>query len=473
MPIPVSRTMDSDTITVNEMIENQDELTDHGNEQARDYLLSIAEGALASVHPSAAVESAVRQEAQKLVVDDHEHDLTAIDDLYVIGAGKGSIAVVEALQTALDREITAGVVAEKSGQERSLPRIEVFGAGHPLPDETSSEAGERAREIAATAGDSDLVFACITGGTSAQLVAPPAGISLADLAETTDRLLGTGLRIDEINTVRKQCSMIKGGQLATAIAPATTITLVVVDEVAGEPWGPTTGDETTADDAIDVLCRHDLWSAVPRSIRTHLRKAARDQSTGTPTPAVVESLPTQTIVLADATDLCESAADTAAALGYEPLILSTSVEGESREIGIALASIAEEVATHRRPIEPPCVLISGGETTVNVADSNKVGEGGPNQEFALSVADRIAGRASITVLAMGTDGTDGPTDIAGGLIDGTTVPRLRDQDVDVVDHLRRHAASDGLQHTNDAIYTGPTETNLMDLRLFLVEDTSS
>ncbi|QLG61719.1 glycerate kinase type-2 family protein [Halorarum salinum] len=450
------------------MIERTESLTDHGNERARRDLLAIAERSLERVHPSNTVAAHVRRDGDRLVVDGEEYDLTSIDGVSVIGAGKGSVAVVEALQAALDRDVSAGIVAEKAGQERPLPGVDVVGSGHPIPDETGLEAGRRAREIADRAGSDDLVFVCITGGASAQLVSPPPAVPLVALAETTDRLLRAGLPIDEINAVRKHLSRIKGGRLAERLAPATAVTLVVVDEVAGEPWGPTVADGSTAADAVDALKRRGLWAEIPDPVRTYLRRPEGSASVAPPSPDRIGALPAQYVVLANAATLCEAAAEEAAALGYDDLILSTGVEGESRDVGTALASVAVEAATYDRPAPTPCVLVSGGETTVTVPDD--AGEGGPNQEFALSVALELADRESVTALALGTDGTDGPTDVAGGLVDGTTVPRLRERGVDPFTHLRRHDSSVPLRRANDAVYTGETGTNLMDLRLFLVTE---
>lgn len=494
------------------MIDDRSALTDHGNERAREALLAVAERALRAVHPDETVPSAVRIERADgddgLVVDGERYDLDAVGDVFVLGAGKGSVAVAEALLAVLDGAVavTDGIVAEKAGQERPLPgSVDVVGAGHPLPDAASRSAGERALELAAAAGPDDLVFACVTGGASAQLVAPASGLAVDDLAATTDRLLRAGLPIEEINAVRKHLSRLKGGRLAAAAAPATAITLVVVDEVGGAPWGPTVGDPSTPADAVDVLRRRGLWDEVPGAVREHLAAARERAGTGsepgaaratdaaaggagsdgagvgaevetfagapgrTPAPGTVAALPGQRVVLADATDLCEAAAAAAADRGYDPLVLSARIEGESREVGTALAGIAEEAALRGRPAEPPCVIVSGGETTVTV-ESEGDGEGGPNQELAVSVARRIAGDDAITALALGTDGTDGPTDVAGGLVDGTTVPRLRERGGDPLDALRRHDAAAALRRAGDAVSTGPTGTNVMDLRLFAVEE---
>jgi hydroxypyruvate reductase len=448
------------------VIRNRSALTDHGNEHARTDLLDIATTALETVHPRRTVPAVLDRDGTTLRVDNRAFDLDELADVYIIGAGKGSAAVVEEVLAVLGEYVTDGIVAEKRGQERLLDRVTVLGTGHPIPDERSLEAGMAAMDIAEEAGEDDLVIACITGGTSAQCVVPSDGISLTDLQETTEVLLHSGLPIDEVNTVRKHLSGIKGGQLAQHIAPATGVSLIVVDEVAGEPWGPTVGDETTVGDALDVFERHGLEREVPQAVREHLRHGDGSQGTETPTPDEIDSLDTVEIVLAEPHDACEAARDRAAEQGYDPMILSTAIEGESREVAIVFAGIADEIRTYGRPIEPPCVIVSGGETTVSVPDD--AGEGGPNQEFGLSFALETAGVPDVTALALGTDGTDGPTEIAGALVDGTTVPRVREMDTDPWDCLQRHDSSAPLTLVDDAVYTGATGTNVMDLRLLSI-----
>jgi hydroxypyruvate reductase len=458
-------------------VRNRDTLTDHGNRQAREALLDAAAAALDAVHPRRTVPAAVERDDARLRVGDRTYDLDAVDNVYVIGGGKGSAAVAAELDTLLGDRIDDGVVAEKatrSDRSRSTGAVAVVGAGHPLPDKTSAAVGRRALTLADAAGPNDLVLTPITGGASATLVAPADGLSSADLAETTDTLLSAGLRIEETNAVRKHCSASKGGRLAERIAPAATATLVVVDEVAGEPWGPTVGDRTTYADALDVLTRHGLIDAVPSTVVDHLRRGRDGGEPETPTPDDLATADTHAVVLAGPADAPEAARDHAAESGYTPLILSTTVEGESGAVATCLTAVAEEVATHGRPVAPPCMLISGGETTVTVGDGD--GDGGPNQEFALAAAveladtdnDHGADRPAITTLAFGTDGTDGPTDVAGGLVDATTVTRLSEAGFDVRDRLNRHDTTPALRAVDDAVVTGPTGTNVMDLRLTLV-----
>ena len=456
------------------VIRNRESLTDHGNGAAREVLLDVAEAALEAVHPCRTVPDTLEREGDLLRITDRSPelviDLGEFESVSIVGAGKGSVAVLEALAALVGEEVTGGIVAEKAGQERpveGLSAVDVVGAGHPVPDGTSLEAGRAVLDIADAAGDDDLVFVIVTGGTSSQLVAPAGELALSDLAETTELLLRSGLGIDEVNAVRTHLSELKGGRLATRLAPATVVSLIVVDEVAGEPWGPTVGDETTPEDALQVLADSHLADRVPTAVRRHLERVRESGTSGTPTAAELSALDGYTVVLADARDACEAARDRAADLGYEPLILSTTVEGESREVATAFASIADEARRYGRPAEPPCLLISGGETTVTVSDAD--GEGGPNQEFALQFALETAGLSGVTTLAIDTDGTDGPTDVAGGLIDGTTVPRLESRGVDASAHLRRHDARVPLDRAADAVYTGETGTNVMDLRLTLIE----
>jgi glycerate-2-kinase len=446
--------------------QNIRQLTDHGNQTARKELLQVADAALDRVHPRHSVPNAVCYNGNMLHIGDRSIDFTEADDIYVVGAGKGSVAIVEEIERILGNIISAGIVAEKTGQTRDLNYVDVLGAGHPYPDETSVEAGRRVLDLVDSAGEDDLVFACITGGASAQLVAPADGLSLNDIRETTRVLLSAGLAIDEINTVRKHLSELKGGLLAERSSPATVVTLVIVDEVAGKPWGPTIADETTFRDAINILERRSLTESVPRPVRAHLEYGTENENVETIDSNRILSLDTEEVVLAEAADACEAARDRALELGYEPLIISTSIEGESSEIAKAIAGIAREADMYGRPVEPPCILITGGETTV--ALSGDVGVGGPNQEFSLQFATEIDSVESVTALAIGTDGTDGPTDIAGGLVDGTTTRRLRSRDISPFDHLGQHNASEPLRAVSDAVYTGATDTNVMDLRLVAV-----
>ena len=461
-------------------VENRGALCSHGDTAARELLLDVVDGALSAVHPDRLVPERVALDGDALVVDGRSYDLDGVDRVLVVGAGKGSLALVRSVADVLGDRLSGGLVVEKRGQVEEydgeepedargggtvLDGIEVREAGHPVPDEAGRRAAQEVMEVAAGVGEDDLVLACITGGASALLPLPAEAITLDELAETTRLLLEAGAPIEDVNAVRKRLSRIKGGRLAAAIHPATTVTLVIVDEVAGEPWGPTVPDPTTFADATRALERHGLRDRVPRPVREYLTESRDDPERETPSPDAFEAFDARAVVLADAGDVCEAACDRAEERGAEAMLLSTVLEGESREVGTCLAGIAKEVAANGRPVEPPCALVSGGETTVTVGERS--GEGGPNQEFALGAALGIAGLDAAAV-AVGTDGTDGPTDLAGGLVDGGTTERAERRGVDLHDALRRHDAATALRELGDAVYTGPTGTNVMDLRVILV-----
>lgn len=448
------------------MIENKQSLTSHGNSHGRSSLLNICEEALNNIHPRSLVTKYVERSEDTLFVEKKRYDLSVIDDIYIIGAGKGSAAVVGALRERIGGHFTDGIVIKKCNQKSSIPDVTVREAGHPIPNDDGRHATQEVLDIAGSASEDDLVFVCITGGASAQLVAPPADIQINDIAQLTKAMLRGGLPIDEINTVRKHVSKVKGGHLFEEILPASCASLVIIDEVAGEPWGPTVPDPTSYEDAIGVLKKRSLWTEAPRPIRNRLIAGQRDDAPETPFPGSFAGKPGQIVVLADATDLCDAAVSAVENRDFNSMVLSSVIEGESRTVGTVLASIAKEIHEHNRPIKKPCVVVSGGETTVTI--SNETGRGGPNQELALQFALDASELDDVVLLAIGTDGTDGPTDIAGGLVDGTSATRAQKRNIDIFERIVSHDSSLALEMLDDAVQTGPTGTNVMDLRLLLV-----
>jgi glycerate 2-kinase len=446
--------------------QNKRTLCNHGNVDARADMLAVGSHAIRAVHPENTVPSRVAVAKSTLNVDGVSYDLANIDDVYIIGAGKGSSHLVSTLRTLLGTHLSGGVVVDKHGQGTPVQDIVFRESGHPVPDDDGRLAGNVVTELAKSVTADDLVFVCVTGGASAQLIAPPDGICVNDLAGLTETLLNAGLPIHEINTVRKHVSEIKGGRLTQLIDPARLVTLVLVDEVAGEPWGPTVSDDTTFADAVAVLRRHGLWTDTPTPIRDYLRRGAEGRIPETPDVDVLQRYDSQVVVLGDATDLCDAAAAKAIELGYDTQVLSSVLEAESREVGAILAGIAAEIEQRNRPLEPPCVLISGGETTVTVGDD--AGRGGPNQELAVQFATQIGRLDGVTLLSLGTDGTDGPTTVAGGLVDDRTQERATDCGVNLSEHVDRHDATTALEQLGDAVVTGSTGTNVMDLRLLTV-----
>lgn len=449
-------------------IKNKLALTSHGNAVGRKLIIDIIEYTLEALNPRDSVRRIIRIENRKLKVDRLEYALSKIKDIYVLGAGKGSVFIAEAIEDVLGDRIKDGLIVEKKGQSRKLEKIRILEAGHPIPDMAGYKAARSMFEIAKQAKDGDIVFFCVTGGASALLPFPAGGINLKDKIEMTDMLLKSGAKIEEINAIRKHISSIKGGRLARHIHPAEIINLIVVDEVAGAPWGPTVPDNTTFLDAIYALKKYGLYDRTPSSIRTHLEQGLKNPALETPKSADFQDIKVHNIILSNAEKACEFAHARAKDLGLNSIILSTVIEGESREVGTVLAGIAKEIAKNRRPIAPPCAVISGGEMTVTIPQ--EPGEGGPNQEFVLSFSLMIDRNERIVVASIDTDGTDGPTGIAGGIVDGYTVERAEELNIDISEHVMKHNASYVLKRLKDAIYTGPTGTNVMNLRVIVILD---
>jgi len=453
------------------IVKNVDELLSHGNVEGRKIALDIIDYAIREIDNYVLTRRMVRVIGSKFLVGDLKFDLKKVRNIYVIGGGKGCYAIAKALEEILEDKITDGIIIEKKGFGRKLGRIRVIEGGHPIPDEDSLRGGREVVEIAKKAGKGDLVIACITGGCSALMTYPADGISLDDVRKVTDLLLKCGAEIQEINAVRKHISAIKGGRLATYIHPAELVNLIVIDEVRGLPWGPTVPDTTTFKDAVSVLKKYELWDKIPESVKKHLERADPRWETPKEQDFRRMGIKMHNVVLANSETVCKAAEKRARMLGLNAMILSTVMEGESREVGVAMAGVAREVEMHGRPIEPPCVIIVGGETTVTI--TGDAGEGGRNQEFVLGAATRIAGSRNIVIASVGTDGTDGSTDVAGGIVDGFTVERAVKLGIDIHKELMRHNSFYVLRTLGDTVYTGPTNTNVMDLRLLVVTGRSS
>jgi len=451
------------------MIRNKVELLSRGNVEGRRLVLDMVEGGLEAVDPYAATKRLAHFDGRVVRVGDLSYQSSEIRDIYVVGAGKATFPIAKVLEEILGDRIRDGVINVKRGQEGELKRVRILRASHPVPDEEGMRGAQAVVELARNVKEGDLVFCAITGGSSALMPLPAPGITLEEKRTVTELLLRSGAVIREINAVRKHISAIKGGRLALLLGKATIINLTVSD-VIGD-WEDldcitdnTVPDRSTFTDAVAVLKKYDLWEKVPESVRSRLSKADPKEET----PKALPGIEIHTFMLATNSDACEGARRRGEELGLHSIILSTVVEGESREAGIVFAGMAKEVEARNRPVKTPCALISGGETTVTITDEH--GEGGPNQEFALGLALKIDGRRNITAVALGTDGTDGPTDIAGGVVDGYTVERAREKGIDVFQELRRHNASHVFRELGDAIYSGATGTNVMNLRIIVVTD---
>lgn len=448
------------------IIKNLDRLVSHGNIKGRKIIIDIIEHAIKAVDAYEATKRNVKLGNGKLVVENLSYCLSTIKHIYVIGAGKATFPIAKALEDILGDKIDEGIVIVKRGEKRRLKRIKVLEASHPIPDEAGLEGTKEIVNIAQKASDQDLVFCAITGGASALMPLPAENITLEDKKKVTDLLLKCGATIDEINTVRNHISIVKGGKLAKIIHPAKIINLIVIDEIAGRPWGPTAPDDTTFRDAIAVLNKYGLWEDVPEAVRQYLVKGATDPRMETLRSKDFRSLYVQNVILASNKELCEAAKKRAEELNLNSLILTKRLEGESREAGIVLASIAREIEDCNQPIRRPCAIILGGETTVKI--TGLCGKGGPSQEFALGAAIKIAGSKKIVVASIDTDGTDGPTEIAGGIVDGYTLNRAKKNGIDIYECLMKHNTHEALLALQDALITGPTNTNVMDLNVAVI-----
>ncbi len=435
----------------------------------------VLDAALVAVDPATAVAAHLRREGDLLHAGDRRYSLRDYDHVFVVGAGKAGAPMAQAAEALLGDHVTAGCVVVKYGHQAPTRTVRIVQAGHPVPDQAGLEAGSEVLALAAAAGPRDLVLCLLSGGGSALLEALPPGITLVDLRATTDLLLACGATINEINCLRKHLSLVKGGQLARAVAPATLVTLVLSD-VVGSPLdviasGPTVPDPTTWTDALAVVERYHLSERLPTGVVERLAAGRNGALSDTPKSGASLFDQAQTLIVADNAIAAEAARAEAERLGYHALILSTFVEGEAREVAKVAVALGREVQAHRRPVSPPACLILGGETTVTLG--SQPGQGGRNQELALAAAVALAGHPGITLVSLATDGSDGPTDAAGGIVDGETVSRGKALGLDALQHLDAHDAYAYLEATGALLRTGPTRTNVNDLILVFIDDSST
>jgi len=388
----------------------------------------------------------------------------------VVGAGKASGAMAAAAEAVLGDAIADGFVVVKDGYGAATRRVRMVEAGHPVPDARGEAAARELRAVAEGAGPDDLLLVLVSGGGSALTPAPVPPITLADKQTMTRLLLAAGANINQLNAIRKHCSLLKGGQLARAAAPARVHALLLSD-VIGDPLdviasGPTAPDASTFGEALAILGRFDLLERAPASIVERLRRGERGDLPETPKPDDPIFRRVTNTVIGNNALVVDAAAARARALGYAPHVLTRSLEGEAREVAGRLVTLAREIRAGRGPVGPPACVIASGETTVTVRGH---GRGGRCQEFGLAAALALEGVDGIAALAAGTDGTDGPTDAAGALVDGGSIGRARAQGIEPRARLEDNDSNPALAASGDLVVTGPTNTNLLDLYLLLIE----
>jgi glycerate 2-kinase len=433
--------------------------------QLRRDALKIFRAALGAANVRVGVREHVRVNGDRLTVGKRRYLLNRFRRIFVIGAGKASAEMALALEALLGRRIAGGLINVKYGHTARLRRIDLNECGHPVPDEAGVRGAQRIAQIARDAGEDDLVICLISGGASALLPMPAAGLTLEEEQRTTELLIACGASIHEINAVRKHISGIKGGQLARLCWPAAVISLIVSDVVGDDldtiGSGPTAPDRSTFADARAVLARYAIENRVPAAVRARLREGAEE----TPKPGDAIFSRVQNAIVVSNRLALQAAAKQARTLGYRTMILSTTIEGETRDVARVHAAIAKEICASGHPLKPPACVISGGETTVTLRGN---GTGGRNQEFALAAALDIAGLERTLVLSAGTDGTDGPTDAAGAMTDGSTMERAIAAGLNARRALDENDAYPFFDKLGDLIRTGPTGTNVMDVHVVLV-----
>jgi hydroxypyruvate reductase len=403
----------------------------------------IAKGSINAVLPEEAVAKALRGRSFP-------------GNIVLVAIGKAAWRMAKAAYDMQGKRVLCGVVITKYGHSQGpIGNLKIFEAGHPIPDENSVIATQAALEAVAGLSSDDTVLFLVSGGGSALFEKPKEGISLDDIAEVTEALLRCGADIVEINAIRKRLSAVKGGRFAQTVYPAKVYS-VVLSDVLGDRLdsiasGPAYPDGTTCEQALGILRKYGL------KLKPHILRLLEEE-----TPKKLPNV--ETVVIGSVKVMCEEAAKVALELGYETTILTTTLNCEAREAGSFMAALAREERIYNRPLHRPCVLIAGGETVVHVRGQ---GLGGRNQELSLSAAIGIEGLEDVVILAIGSDGTDGPTDAAGGVVDGTTVAKLKACGFDPQSMLDDNDSYHALEACGGLIKTGPTGTNVNDLILLI------
>jgi hydroxypyruvate reductase len=427
--------------------------------QARTTVLDALLAGIEATNPERVIEAQVSVTDGQLRVGETSYDLYPFREIIVLGGGNAAAHVARALERELGDHLDGGIVVTDDPVETD--RVTVLPGDHPVPSEQGVESTGALLDRAESVGEDTLVLGVITGGGSALMPAPAAGISLSDLEATTDALLRSGATIHEINAVRKHLSTLKGGQLAATLVPATTVALFLSDVVGNDldviASGPLVPDSSTFADAQSVIERFGL--DLPASVRDRIQAGVAGEISETPKPGDPAFDRVSTHIIADGYTALEAARDEAQQRGYDTVILSSRIEGEARHVGTVHAGIANEILATGNPVDPPVVVLSGGETTVSVSGE---GSGGPNQEFAVAAALQADG--DTTIGAVDSDGIDGASEAAGALL----------EPADIDDHEDRAAldANDTGAYLEDRgaqILTGPTGTNVNDLRVMLVQ----
>lgn len=442
-------------------------MQDYG--RLKQHATAIFNAGVRAVDPEACVRRRLRLTGNRLLVGDSAYPLKSIGKLFVVGAGKASAAMARAVEAVLGERIDRGLVITKYGHAVPLSRCRVMEAAHPVPDANGVKATDALLDLIATAGPGDLVIGLISGGGSGLTPAPAKGISLADKQAVTQLLLGCGASIHEINTIRKHLSRIKGGRLCQQANGASVVSLILSDVIGDNldiiASGATAPDPSRFDDALALVERFGLREKIPPAVGDYLSRGVRGEVPETPKPGdpIFENV--ENLVVGSISEALLAADGEARKRGFNPLVLTSMIQGEATQVAKVLCAVAKEVYHSGRPVAVPACLLSGGETTVTLKGD---GLGGRNMELALAAAVELAGAHALVMLSAGTDGTDGPTDAAGAFADGTTVSRARTIGLKPEAYLANNNSYRFFEQVGDLFITGPTRTNVMDLQIVLV-----
>jgi glycerate 2-kinase len=437
--------------------------------RARKEALAIFEAGVEAVDPVRAVKEHVVAEDDRLMIGDRTYELSAFDNIYAFGAGKAAAAMALAVEEILDGKLNSGLVSTKYGHGLPLHIVQVNEAGHPVPDEAGFKGARQIVQFLEKTGEKDLVIFLISGGGSALLPYPAEGVTLEDIQKVTRVLLDVGATIQEINALRKHLSRVKGGRLARLAYPSALVSLILSDVIGDDldsiASGPTVPDHSTFSDCLKIVDKYGIKERIPAAVVKIFVKGSRGEIEETPKPGDPVFERTQNLIIGSNIHALRAAEKKAAELGYHTFILSSFVQGETREVAKVHAAIVKEILGSANPVERPACVLSGGETTVTIRGK---GKGGRNMEFALAASIEIDGMMDVVVLSAGTDGTDGPTDAAGAVADGATASRAEERGMDPSHYLHENDSYHFFEALDDLIVTGPTRTNVMDLRVVLV-----
>ena len=439
----------------------------HGEKISR-----VLAAAINAVDPANSVAKYLQRSQSQLTVGSQIFDLNTIQRVFVIGFGKASIPMGRAAAKILGDYLTQGILITKSHASKLIIQNSPFTiveASHPVPNQRGVEGAKLIIELLQSTRPNDLVLFLISGGGSALLTAPVQNVSLSDLQKLNNILLASGAEIYETNTLRKHLSQVKGGNLARMAYPAKVVSLILSD-VIGDPLdaiasGPTVPDPTTFEDAMEIIEKHKLSEELPLPIQNHFLQGTLGDIPETPKENDPAFENTHNIIVGNNLEAAQAAAERASIEGFSTLLLTTRLKGEASQLGPMLASIAQQVHLTGEPLPRPACIIAGGESTVTLRGD---GRGGRNQELALSAVADLEGLSDTFLIALVTDGDDGPTDAAGAVVSGNTLSQANQMGLNHIEFLSRNAAYDFFDPLGDLLKPGPTQTNVNDLSLIFV-----